>query len=722
MVKKSLKAGLSIVVALSIAVFPNTAAYAKTMTLQPQTLSTSDKVMLSQTDLTAPITTTTPDKTDPFSATKKLAETKAATLTTLYGATSVQYALIDNGKITISDVAGVYSKNSPIPLTDTKMYGIGSISKIFTTISVLQLVDEGLVNLDSPVVNYIPEFTMADPRYKDITVRMLLNHSSGLMGSTLGSSMLFDDKDTTTYDNLLNTLKTSRLKADPGEFSVYCNDGFTLAELLVEKVTGSSFTDYLRNHISNPLNLYNTKTPQDEFQMDRLARTYMPGSKVTLPVETLNAIGAGGIYSSARNLCELATIFMDNSTSSVLSNTSAKAMENKEYLRGFWPEDKPSSFTYGLGWDSVSTYPFEEYGIKALAKSGDSLFYHGNLMVLPQENMAVAVLSSGGSSSYNLVMAQEILLSALKEKGVIQEVHPDKTFTKPVKAPMPLELKQYNGFYGSLTGTSKVAISDDGILTISNTMAPAAGSQQLIYTGDNKFYFSDGSAYVTFIQAANGNTYLYLSGYANLPGLGQSVSEEIRAQKLVSNPISEEVKAAWDKRAGKLYFVLNERFSSESYVVSTPFSEFPAELEGYIVSNAIIDANTAKADIKIPCMYGRDLNDYTFYKEGNTEYLKLQDTLLISEDGVSNLPGSSFTVDINGSGYAHWYKIGKDTGNKKIKVILPKKSTFAVYTKDGACVLDSYANKQNTVTLPQEGYIVFAGEVNSHFAVSYAKK
>jgi CubicO group peptidase (beta-lactamase class C family) len=707
MVKKSLKAGLSIILALSIAVFPNTAAYAKTIAAQPQTQSTSDK-----------------DQNDTFSATRKLAEAKAASITSFYGATSVQYALIDNGKITLSGVAGIYSKNAPTPLTDTKMYGIGSVSKVFTTAAVLQLVDEGLVNLDTPVVNYIPEFTMADPRYKDITVRMLLNHSSGLMGSTLGSSMLFGDKDTTTYDNLLNTLKTSRLKADPGEFSVYCNDGFTLAELLVEKVTGSSFTDYLRNHISNPLDLYNTKTPQDSFQTDRLVKIYLPGSKEELPSDTVNAIGAGGIYSSAKNLCEFATIFMDNSTSSVLSKASAKAMQNKEYLRGFWSDDKPAPFTYGLGWDSVNTYPFEDYGIKALSKSGDTLFYHGNLMVLPQENMAVAVLTSGGNSSANLVMAQEILLSALKEKGVIQEIHPDKTFTKPVNAPMPQELKQYAGYYGNFTSTSKITISDDGILTSIDTTTPNADSQKLIYTGDGRFYYTDGSAYISFKQAPNGNTYLYLSGYSNLPGLGQAVTDEYRSQKLAPNPVSEEVNAAWDKRAGKKYFVLNERFSSETYVISPPFTELPAAngLVGYFASNTIVDANTAKANLKIPSMYGRDLNDYTFYKEGNTEYIKAESAVLISEDGVSNLPGSSFTVDINGSGYAHWYKIGKETGNKKIKVKLPKKAAFFVYTKDGTCVSDSYVSKQDTVTLPQEGYIVFAGEVNTHFVVSYVKK
>ncbi len=93
----------------------------------------------------------------------------------------------------------------------------------------------------------------------------------------------------------------------------------------------------------------------------------------------------------------------------------------------------------------------------------------------------------------------------------------------------------------------------------------------------------------------------------------------------------------------------------------------------------------------------------------------------MSEDDIPVLPVSSFETDINGSGYAHWYKIGKDAENKKIKVKLPDKASFSVYNASGSCIMNSYVYKQNTVTLPQGGFIVFTGDVNSHFAVSYVK-
>ena len=123
------------------------------------------------------------------------------------------------------------------------------MSKTYTAAAVLKLVDEGKVELDAPVTAYLPDFTMADGRYTDITVRMLLNHSSGLPGSTIANGFLLNDPDTLAADTLLEELSGQTLKAEPGAFSVYCNDGFTLAELVVEAVSGMDFDDYMRQAI-----------------------------------------------------------------------------------------------------------------------------------------------------------------------------------------------------------------------------------------------------------------------------------------------------------------------------------------------------------------------------------------------------------------------------------------------------------------------------------------
>lgn len=658
-----------------------------------------------------------------YKETIALAQKKASVLSSFYGATSVQYALIADGKIVISGQSGVYSKDSSIAPTKDNMYGIGSISKVFTTVAVMQLVEQGKVKLDSPVVDYIPEFKMADDRYKDITVRMLLNHSSGLMGSSFNNSMLYNDKDQIGYTNLLKILETSRLKAAPGDFSVYCNDGFSLAQLVVEKVTGISFTKYISENISSPLNMSHTKTPYDDFTTDLLVKTYLPTFKIALPVESLSVLGAGGIYSSAEDLCQFSQIFMENSKSTVLSNASAKAMENPEYLNGLMKFKEASSLSYGLGWDSVITTPFSDYNIKALVKGGDTTLYHSSLVVLPEQGMAMAVFTSGGTSTYNQIMAQEVLLSALKEKGVITEIKATPVPIKPVKLPLPSEQKKYEGSYLSASGGAKVVLSDDGTLTISNIFNPNS-SLKYVYTGDGKYYSSDGSDYIKFTEEANGKIYLYISGFGNVTSLGSTVSSLYKFEKVDDVSLSKEIQAVWDNRIDKKYYIINEKFSSQAYAIGGMALQLTAskELKGYCNNAQIIDENHARANIQIPGVYGRDLNDYTFYKKGTIEYLNYGSYVLKSEDNISSLfTRSGVSFNIGKDGYAKWYKISAKSANRKLKVSVPMNASFSVYDSNEICIFNSWISDSTTVTLPKDGKIVFAGDPSAKFVINYVK-
>ena len=231
-----------------------------------------------------------------------LADTAAAYATQYGGAQSLQYALWRDGEIVLTGQAGTFSRSENRLMTGDELYGIGSVSKIYTTVAVMQLAEKGRVSLDAPVTRYLPDFRMADQRYQDITVRMLLNHSSGLLGTGLSDAMLFGEASTRAHDTLLEKLSHQRLAADPGAFSVYCNDGFTLAELVVEAVTGQSFIDYVDEAILTPLGLERTFAPGGDFDTDDLARIYRGTDPRALPQDALNAIGAGGIYATASDL------------------------------------------------------------------------------------------------------------------------------------------------------------------------------------------------------------------------------------------------------------------------------------------------------------------------------------------------------------------------------------------------------------------------------------
>jgi CubicO group peptidase (beta-lactamase class C family) len=651
---------------------------------------------------------------------EKIASEKATLLTKNYGTTSVQYALIDNGKITLSGHAGQNDMEGKKPLTKDTMYGIGSTSKMFTTTAVMKLVDEGKINLDIPVVQYITDFKMKDDRYKQITPRMLLNHSSGLQGSSLGGAFLFEDNDTYAHDTLLQQLSTQSLKADPGAFSVYCNDGFTLAEILVERVSGLDFTAFIHQYITKPLGMNHTKTSQDVLEADKMAALYFPTYQGQLPNETVNVIGTGGIYSTAEDLARFSQIFT-RQVDGILSDNSVRAMEQEEYKKGLWPKDADNSFDFGFGWDSVRLFPFNDYGMKALVKGGDTILFHASLVVLPEQNMAAAVLSSGGSSSTNELLASELLLQAMKEKGTIKEIKAEKSFGKPVKAAMPEDFMKYAGYYGTANQQLQVAVNKNGELSLSSPLVPITPEQKFVYTSDGTFVSENGSSKISFVPEKNGRTYLWDREYLTVPGLGQMAMSHYAAEKLEDHTLSQETADAWAKREGKTYYPVNEKYSSLMYLIMKPTLQIRRtdDMPGYLLDKRITSPNTAESQLQIPAMGGRDLSEFRFYTKDGIEYLETAGSLFISEEQVKPLyKGKQSTVTLQGDGLAKWYTVPAAAAGKTMSIEMPAKGAFVVYDEQGACVNYTVISGKNEVKLPKNGTIVFAGEAGSTFGIT----
>ncbi|WP_433923483.1 serine hydrolase domain-containing protein [Paenibacillus taichungensis] len=668
--------------------------------------------------LAAPATSNNSDLT--YEPTKKTVAEKAKILTETYGTTSVQYALIDGGEIVVSGQTGKNDINNKVPLTSNTIYGIGSTSKMVLTTAVMKLVDDGEIDLDVPVVNYIPDFKMKDNRYKQITPRMLLNHSSGLLGSSGSNATLYGDNDTYSHDTFLDQLAIQTLKADPGEYSVYCNDGFTLAEILVERVSGMGFTAFIHKYITEPLDMNHTKTPQDVVEPVEMAGIYSPLYDGQLPQENYNIIATGGIYSTAEDLVKFSQIFTGE-VEGILSSKSVEAMEQEEYKRGIWPEDSDTSISYGLGWDSVNLYPFSEYGIKAVTKGGDTISYHSSLVVLPEYNLAAAVTSSGGTSAKDQFIASELLLSALEEKGIITERKPEKSFGVPVKADIPKEISTYAGMYGANNSVNKIEMNQAGLMTVSTLAAPSDSAQKYTYTADGTFVNDKGTEKLKFVTEQNGSTYLWSRSYVSLPGLGQLAFSEYTAEKMEANELSRDITASWEKREGKRYYVVNEKYTSTVYLNSSPILPIISNKEtpGYISNNKIIGANEAVTDLQIPGMAGRDTKEIYFAEKNGVEYITTVGSVFASEELVKPLySGKQSATTIQADGYAKWFSVPATVKGKVMTVKMPANGAFAVYDQTGICINHTVVSGKNEVVLPENGRIVFAGEVGSIFEIS----
>ncbi|MDT9717472.1 serine hydrolase domain-containing protein [Paenibacillus sp. ClWae2A] len=658
-----------------------------------------------------------------YETTKKAVIEKAKLLTETYGTTSLQYALIDGGEIVVSGQTGKNDINDKVPLTSNTIYGIGSTSKMMLTASVMKLVDEGKIDLDVPVVNYMPDFTMKDNRYKQITPRMLLNHSSGLLGTSTSNATLYGDNDTYSHDTLLDQLANQNLKADPGAYSVYSNDGFSLAEIMVERVSGLDYTAFIHKYFTEPLDMNHTKTPQDVVDPADMAGIFSPFYEGPLPKENYNIIGTGGLYSTAEDLVKFSRIFTGE-VNGILSSKSVEAMAQEEYKRGMWPEDSDTLMSYGLGWDSVNLFPFNEYGIKAVMKGGDTLSYQSSLVVLPEYNMAAAVISSGGSSLTNNFIANELLLSALEEKDIITERKPEKSFGVPVKANMPKGISKYAGIYGGNNSVMKIKINKAGQMTVSSLTAPSNPAQEYTYTADGTFVNNEGTDKLKFVVEKNGKTYLWSRSYISVPGLGQLAFSEYNGEKLATNKLSKEINAAWAKRDGKKYYLVNEKYTSMVYLNASSILPIHMNKEnpGYMSNHKIIGANEAANLLQIPGTAGRDTMDIQFSKKNGGEYLTALGYVYASEEQVKPIySGKKSATTIQADGYAKWFSVPATAKGKVMTVKMPAKGAFAVYDQTGICISHSVVSGRNDVVLPENGRIVFAGDVGSKFEISLKK-
>ncbi len=660
---------------------------------------------------------------DGGTALDKAARTSVASAMSYGQATQASWAVWQDGNIVSSGSQRATGGGGSAALEEEGgVYGIGSVSKIFTTVAVMQLAESGKLDLDQPVVKYLPDFKMADPRYKDITVRMLLNHSSGLMGSSFGSGMLFDDPSPAATRELLDRLATQRLKADPGAFSVYCNDGFTLAELVVEAVTGMKFQDYLQASIFEKAGLEETYLPGDTFE-DRRVDIYQPGDERPLPKDCLGVLGAGGLYATAEDLASFGGALTKQT---LLKKSSLNAMAAPEYAKGLWPGEEPDALAFGLGWDNVEWYPFALNDIPALVKGGDTQYYHAGLVVLPEHKLAAAVLSAGGVSTYNEMAASQMLIAALGQKDV-EVVELRLRLPAAKKAAMPAELLDSAGYYGSLS-LYQVDLDEDGTLTMRYPAMPEVPALSFSYYDDGSFRDEKGTSALRLVKEDNGETYLYQWTFTDLPELGGLPGSNYAAMKLPENQVDPALQAQWESIMGGAVLPMNERYSSQLYAsLGALLQVEPGAVKGapgYIGSMRIEDGTHLRYAVQIPGNAGRDGSDIEirrdgkgalwFYQSNGGVYMDLNAVPVLSTG-----TGGKTACTIQPDGYARWYKIGDNADGKTLTVQMPENAGFWAYDAKGTLVASSVLWGDESAKLFRNGMIVFAGDPGARFELSF---
>ena len=645
------------------------------------------------------------------------------------GADSIQYEIKKGQSDYLSGAYGQASPGDRGVANKFTLYGIGEISELYTSAAVLKLSDQYQLDLDQPVTKYIPEFTMKDSRYKSITVRMLLNHSSGLAGVSTTDVCLYGENKKFDEKTFLSSLSESSLLFTPGSMCSSSSDNTVLCQMIIERVTNTTYSEYIQQNFLTKLGQTNTML-SDTIDDKNVAAVYQDGK--ILPQENMSYFSVNGFYSTASDLCKLPRIY---ESTEYINKESADAALSAQYKNGVWPSDTSSSFTaYGIGWDCVDTYPFSNYSIRAYVKNGSTSGYQSTLIYLPDYQITAAALTSGGSYLYNQAMLTDLILQILIEDGVIEEMPIPVTYHLDKNSPIPDSQYANEGLYASADKLIRVSFFEGDKMAISS---PFTGTISALYNhSSNGIFINDkNNTKITFEKEANGQTYIHVQSYLRPLNLGQLYLNEYAYQKLPSNQLMPQTSTVWSQRENNIYFQLNERYSSQTYTEAMPALHFDKTSNGYVGSAKIVDENNAVPAISIPGDAGNGVDSYHFLtqqeieyyldftsKPVQKEYLQSNGKLYVSSANLHSLldPKFSNTITIGEKGFAQWFLIDSLTGDKNLSVTKSKeqKGSFTVYNTEGSVIFSSLLSANKNINLPTEGYIVFAGDAGTTFQLS----
>jgi D-alanyl-D-alanine carboxypeptidase len=285
-----------------------------------------------------------------------------------------------NGKTVFAQAYGLADREKKAPNTLKTRFRIGSMNKMFTAVATLQLVQSGKLDLKAPFAKYLTDYPNQDVASK-VTIEQLLSHTGGT-GDIFGPE--FDQRrlELKTLRDYVNLYGKRALQFEPGSRWQYSNYGFLLLGVLIEKVSGQSYYDYVRDHIYKPAGMTGTASePEDQTVADRsVGYTKFGGGTWAPNTETLPYRGtsAGGGYSTVEDLFRFAT---------ALQTHKLLNAQYTEILTTGKVETGRGKYAYGFA-DSVIN------GTRCFGHGGGAPGMNGELQICPGPGYVIAILSN----------------------------------------------------------------------------------------------------------------------------------------------------------------------------------------------------------------------------------------------------------------------------------------------------------------------------------------
>lgn len=305
-----------------------------------------------------------------------------------------------NGKVIYEKAFGMADIELNLPAGTDHIFRIGSITKQFTAVAILQLYEQGKIDLNDEIQQYVQDF----PVYpKKITIRHLLTHTSGIKNLTDMDSLVIKQTPYSAQE-LIGLFKDKPLDFEPGEKYSYSNSGYILLGCIIEKVSGKTYADYIKTNIFNQLGMADAYYDSSA----RIIKNRVKGYDLDSAYQLVNAAwlnttfpySAGGLIMTVRDYFKWHTGLL------------TQQLIKKETLQKAWTpfQLNDSTFTkYGYGWTLG-----EVLGSKTLEHGGHINGFNCKVTYLPQEDILAVTFSAGSFVNSTIINDQAVAIVANK--------------------------------------------------------------------------------------------------------------------------------------------------------------------------------------------------------------------------------------------------------------------------------------------------------------------
>ncbi|WP_430203707.1 serine hydrolase [Paenibacillus lautus] len=504
-----------------------------------------------------------------------------------YNVVGSNFVVVKDGKVLVNKGYGYANKEQQIPVDSQTVFQIASISKTFTALAAMQLVDEGKINLKHNIEEYLGGLKIPNRTGKPLTMFDLLTYTSGvdMPDITTYTSPEYVKQDIPTRDFLEKHMPT--VVRPPGEAYVYDNFGFLLAGYAVENMSGMRFDQYMKKNIFEPLGMKSTSVRFTPDLLARMASHYSPtGEFQPLYGHAPTDGPQGSILSTGEDMANYLLMQLQNGKygdNQLVSPQSLKQMHTYQ--------------TYAEPSVPIATVGFEGYykelmnGHHVVLKGGN-MPGHSSLMVLIPEKNTGIYMSYNNDTNMSLEIYDEFMDHYFPETAS----NPKPVFVELSKE----EAKSYTGLYQN-TRVHSIRTRfayENGRLTMEDS---TTGKHTLKKINDLLFQDELGNK-VTFKKGANGQIqYFYYTSQIGLGVVGESQKMEVTSP-FADVPASSKYKTHIDNlhTLGLIQGIGGNRFDPHGTITQGQFADLLIRSHGWYMFPDMIDANQQQMIKGIP--------------------------------------------------------------------------------------------------------------------------